>query len=221
MRRTQRDMTATTKHCLQRACLYLVLPLSLMAAEHPDLSGHWQLNHEQSDDAQQKMQEAFGSGGRGGNRAEESGRRHRRDGQGGGMGGGQGGGLGRMMQAAETLQIQQKDPEVLLTLEQRTLTLYTDGRSEEQDGRRGGSVKTTSHWDDSQLMVEREMGRGMKVTTTYALSATGSQLFVTTRIETPRSSKPAVIRHVYDATNEPAAAPAKATPAAAPRSILV
>jgi hypothetical protein len=65
------------------------------------------------------------------------------------------------------------------------------------------------------------MGRGMKVITTYALSPAGSQLFVTTRIETPRSSDPVVIRHVYDATNEPAAAPAKAKPAAAPRSILV
>jgi hypothetical protein len=61
----------------------------------------------------------------------------------------------------------------------------------------------------------------MKVTTTYALSAAGSQLFVTTRIETPRSSGPVVIRHVYDATSEPAAAPAKAKPAVASRSIRV
>jgi hypothetical protein len=126
-----------------------------------------------------------------------------------------------MMQAAETLQIQQTGPEVLLTMEQRTLTLYTDGRTQQQEGRRGGSVKTTSRWDNSQLVVEREMGRGMKVTTMYALSAAGSQLFVTTRIETPRSSEPVVIRHVYDATSEPAAAPAKAASAAAPRSIQV
>ena len=213
MRKTQRNMTATTRRCLQRACLYLVLPFSLIAAEHPDLSGRWKLNHEQSDDAQQKMQEAFGSAGRGDNRAEEPARRRRR--------GGQGGGMGRMMEAAETLQIQQKDPEVLLKMEQRTLTLFTDGRTQEQDGPRGGSVKTTSRWDNSQLVVEREMGRGMKVTTTYALSAAGSQLFVTTRIETPRSSEPVVIRHVYDATNEPASAPAKSKPAAASRSILV
>jgi hypothetical protein len=202
---------------LQQACLYLVLPFSLMAADQPDLSGRWNLNHEQSDDAQQKMQEAFGSGARGSNRAEEPGRQRRR----GGQNGSQGGGMGRMMQAAETLQIQQKDPEVLLKMEQRTLTLFTDGRTQEQDGPRGGSVKTTSHWDNSQLVVEREMGRGMKVTTTYALSAAGSQLFVTTRIETPRSSDPVVIRHVYDATNEPAAAPAKSKPAIAPRSIQV
>jgi hypothetical protein len=217
MRKTQRNVTATTRRCLQRACLYLVLPFSLIAAEHPDLSGRWKLNHEQSDDAQQKMQEAFGSGARGSSRAEEPARRRRR----GGQGGGQGGGMGRMMEAAETLQIQQKDPEVLLKMEQRTLTLFTDGRTQEQDGPRGGSVKTTSHWDNSQLVVEREMGRGMKVTTTYALSAAGSQLFVTTRIETPRSREPVVIRHVYDATSEPAANPAKSKPAAAPGSIQV
>ena len=215
MGKTQRNMTATTRRCLQRACLYLVLPFSLMAAEQPDLSGRWKLNHEQSDDAQQKMQEAFGGGARGSNRADVPGRQRRR----GGQEAGQGGGLGRMMEAAETLQIQQKDPEILLKMEQRALTLFTDGRTQEQDGPRGGSVKTTSRWDSNQLVVEREMGRGVKVTTTYSLSAAGSQLFVTTRIETPRSSEPVLIRHVYDATSEPVAAPAEAAPAASPRSI--
>ena len=58
-----------------------------------------------------------------------------------------------------------------------------------------------TQWRGDQLLAVTKDDRGRKTTRTYERSDDGQQLYVTTRIESPRFSQPVVFRFVYDPTN--------------------
>ena len=175
-----------------------------------NLSGTWKLNKDLSDDPQQKMKDARSESGGGGGR---SGGHH---GGGGGGGGGRGwggrsGGSGSgsgdegsrpaedMTTALQHLKIDHQDP--ALTIEDgigRQHHLFTDGRKVEEERSYGGTTEIHTVWKDGHVVVTTQSEKGPKITETYAVAADGSQLTVTSKIET-RHGGSVEIRRVYDA----------------------
>jgi hypothetical protein len=145
----------------------------------PNLGGTWKLNKDQSDNPQEKIQEAGGFGGRGG-----------------GMGRGRrGGGNGGMMSGLSQLKIEQSGSSIKIA--------NADGREIAQypsSGSSSGSSGATpaAEWHGAQLVSTTEGRRGGSVTRTFELSPDGKQLYVTTKIENPRLQQPVSIRFVYD-----------------------
>jgi len=170
-------------HTKLRIAWLAAVPLLLLALDHPDFTGKWKLNAARSDDAQAKMQEATGGQGR----------------PAGGPGQANAARRGRMMRAAESMEISQDGNTLKIRYAGgRTVTLTADGSAQEQETRRG-TMTTTTSWEGNKLVSVRDMGR-MKITTSYVLSADGKQLIVTRRFESKRFSKPVEIRSVYDKT---------------------
>jgi hypothetical protein len=168
------------------------------AAAQANFAGTWKQNKDQSDDPRQKMQEAMGnsgeSGGGGGN--------------GNGMrrgGGGQGRGQGGMMNEFSQLTIVQTGSNVKITgATGRVLAQSADGSqasSQPSSGAGGENATAASavQWQDNQLVVVTPGMRGGKTTRTYAFSADGKQLYVTTKMESERFKTPVTYRFVYDA----------------------
>lgn len=197
------------------------------AAAQPDLSGKWQLNRAQSDDPRQKMREAAGRGGGFGGRGKSrAGGFPGRGNSGGDFPGGPASGPGggefpggpprsdgdeggrgarsspRGMEAAAALEIVQGGGE--LTVKEgadgedaSARTFYTDGRKSEQETPRG-RAEVKAKWKGAKLVVEIKPERGGKLTETYELAPSGSQLYVTTKVEDERMPQSVTIRRVYD-----------------------
>ncbi len=143
----------------------------------PNLAGTWKLNQDQSDNPQQKMQEAGGSGGQGGG----MGRRR---------GGGNGGG---MMRGLSQLTIEQSGSSIKITnAEGREIAQHSSSTSSQDSA-------PAAEWQSGQLVATMEGRRGGSTTRTFALSPDGKQLYVTTKIDNPRLQQPVSIRFVYDA----------------------
>lgn len=182
-------------------------PLIIQARKNPNFSGKWQLNHQQSDNPDEKLREAMGRRGAGLS--------------GGGRGGFPGGGNAsrfpgaggqpsskerqQRMQAAEIVEITHIGPE--LTINEtgsseiiRTRTLYTDGRSFQQNFAHDHG-ESKAKWMDKKLVIEFKLERGGKTSETYELSEDARQLYVTRRIENPPFSGAISIRRVYDRMN--------------------
>lgn len=202
------------------------LPPSAHAAAKPNLTGSWRLNHDKSDDARQKLEEARASSTE--QRGEEGGHGGWGDHRGGGGwsetypgGGGPGGGgtwggrrrggeqsgeagsQQRPMQdvfaAPETLVISYIEPELSLTEDSgRVETFYTDGRKVKEEEPWGGTATVKAQWKDQQVVVERDMNRGRKLLETFALAPDGKELYVTLRVENPHFNEPVTIRRVYE-----------------------
>jgi hypothetical protein len=182
------------------------------AAALPNLSGSWKLNAAQSDDPQKMRDEAASSGapsdsgddaappssgsGGGGHRGGRGwGGRHR-----GGRGDGSGG--PSWLEGRESLVIRHADPELDITdAAGHKRTIYTDGRKAEEEHSYGGTTKVVAEWKDGHIEVTSQSEKGLKVVQTYAMSADGSRLTVTTKIEGRRSM---TLRSVYDAVKAPA-----------------
>jgi hypothetical protein len=186
--------------------------------------GEWQLNRDDSDDPQKKMQEARSDRGNGG----YGGGGPRVGFPGGGIGGG---GLGgrRMGQQGESDEERQKMQELVnpgnkLTIaeatknveidvlddQQRKLALFTDGRKiqKSKESKDTNNQEIAAHWDGKQLATDEKSPRGNKMSRTYELSYDGTQLYETLHMTTGRSNTPLLIRYVYDAYGPPSSAPA-------------
>jgi len=186
------------------AATLLSLPHAGLASGRGDLSGTWKLDRERSDDPAQKLREGGGpsrrgSGGGGGSR----GRR------GGGSFGGhhgrptdEGGENGRAdfsedPRAFDLLSIVHHDPALKITDGLgREHVLYTDGRKIEEE-RSAGTMKIRAKWKDGRVVVATTPEHGAKITETYAVTADGSSLTVTTRVE--GGGRELEFRRVYDA----------------------
>ncbi|HUE44388.1 MAG TPA: hypothetical protein VMP12_12510 [Candidatus Sulfotelmatobacter sp.] len=181
--------------------------------------GEWQLNRDDSDDPQKKMQEARSDRGNGG----YGGSGPRVGFPGGGIGGG---GLGghRNGQQGESDEERQKMQELVnpgnkLTIaeatknveidvlddQQRKLALFTDGRKI-QKSKDANNQEIAAHWDGKQLATDEKSPRGNKMSRTYELSYDGTQLYETLHMTTGRSNTPLLIRYVYDAYGPPPSA---------------
>jgi hypothetical protein len=190
------------------------------------MAGFWKLNSDDSDDPQQKLEEArqtrAGSGGGPGSGPGSGGGGPVGIGfppfPGGGPNGPNGpyGGGGRgMSDGGETTEemreiirpdysqtIELKDTEVDSTDEhENKQVFYTDGRKIQKS--KDDSLKQVSaHWNGSQLVTDERGPRGRKMSRTLELSSDGKQLYETWHIENGKSGSVIVIRYVYDAANE-------------------
>ncbi|HEY1435624.1 MAG TPA: hypothetical protein VGG65_09630 [Thermoanaerobaculia bacterium] len=210
-------MRTTTARSVRAVLLALRMSLAgaaaLQAVNLPDLSGTWQLNKDASDDAAKVMKDARAAGGGGGGGGGGMGGGHH--GHGGGGGGGRGAGRGQDDSASQnagdwfaalnTLQIKHKEPELSITdASGRVRVVYTDGRKTEEERSHGGTTAVTGSWKDGHVEIVSKPETGAKITEDFIITADGSQLTVTTKMEGGRG--PAVTIHrVYDAVKSPVA----------------
>ncbi|HTZ99986.1 MAG TPA: hypothetical protein VMB02_06625 [Candidatus Aquilonibacter sp.] len=185
---------------------------------HPSLAGNWTLNKDQSDDPREKMRAAMGGGssdpsgggGRGGM------------GGGGGFGGGRRGGgqggqgrRGDMNADFSQLVIEQTATSAKVTGSSgRVLAVYPGAASsqargsvnaqssgaDDSAGAEDRNEPASAQWQGNQLVAATQARRS-SITRTYELSPDGSQLYVTTKFESPRLQQPITFRFVYDAAN--------------------
>ncbi|HEX9304171.1 MAG TPA: hypothetical protein VGA31_06945 [Thermoanaerobaculia bacterium] len=172
------------------AATLLSFPQTGLAVGPGDLSGTWKLDRDRSDDPAEKLREGGGSSRRGSGGG--GGFRGRRGG--GGFGGHHGrstdegeqnGGTDFLQdsRAFDLLSIVHRDPELRITDGLgREHVLYTDGRRVDEE-RSSGTTKIRAKWKDGRVVVATTPEHGAKITETYAGTADGSSLTVTTRVE--------------------------------------
>lgn len=201
--------------------LLALTPAHGRAAErpHPDFTGRWQLNAEESEDARAKLAEARGRAGRpggGGADGPGGGGMGPSGGGMGGPGGGSRGGGGRgggrrpgdsgpaggsamraLIDAPAMLTITGTDAEMTLDGgDGELLRIHVDGRSYE---RQGGELKTRAEWKDEALVVVTTPKQGdARVTTTYVLRAAKRKLEIVSKLSGSRMGDVS-IKRVYDA----------------------
>jgi hypothetical protein len=187
--------------------------------------GSWKFNRDESDDPRDKMQQARGSGGGGGN--SRMGVGFPGGGIGGPYGGRRGGGQGEsdsdrekmaeLMSASRVLTLAeaQKDAEVdVFDDQQRKRALFTDGRKL-QKSKDDNNQEIAAHWDGKRLVTDEKNPRGGKMSRSYELSYDGTQMYETLHMTEGRNGSTVVIRYVYDQGTDGVIAPA-ATSAPAP-----
>lgn len=167
-------------------------------AAKPSLAGTWTLNEKESDDPRAKMREAMNAnGGQADSGAANPGRMGGRRGRGPGAGG------GGMMRQFSQLTITQTDKGVNVNGATGALIATTEPQSNDQAAQDngGGMMRmppAEAKWQGNQLVATRDMFGGT-ITRTFELSPDGKQLYMTTRMENERFSKPVTYRLVYDA----------------------
>jgi hypothetical protein len=182
------------------------------------LAGMWKLNRGESDDPDQKLEQAS-SGGRGGwGQGPTGGGGWGGWGGGGGWcgaGSGRGGGWNRPggrsspeegavdMSDFSQLTIEQSDSSAKVTgATGRILAVYSSDNGNDKDAAKkskdGPYVPPVAKRQGDGLVTTVNGPRGTKTTRVYELSSDGRQLYVTTRLENPRWNQPVNIRFVYD-----------------------
>ena len=213
--------------------------LALRALDMPNLSGTWQLDRDASDDPKKVMEEARaaapGGGGSGGGGGHGGGHGHGGGGGSGGMGGmgssggsggrhGSGSGSGNepgapgpdpeMLAALETLTISHAEPKLTITdASGHERVVFTDGRPIEEERSHGGKIKVEAQWKDGHIEIVSKPETGAKVTESLSITADGSHLTVTTKLEGGRAGT-IRIRRIYDAVKPPTTPAATEKPAA-------
>ena len=174
------------------------------------LAGTWKLNRGESDDPRQKLEQASSGGGGGW----------------GGWGGWGGPGMGRRGGSNQTgrampegsavdmsdfsqLTIEQSDSNAKVTgASGRVLAQYSsdtantssdkNDKAAAKKSKDSSNAPAAAHWEGDRLVTTVDGPRGVRNTRTYELSSDGRQLYVTTRLESPRFNQPVSIRFVYD-----------------------
>lgn len=116
-------------------------------------------------------------------------------------GGGGRGGQGGMMEEFNQLTIVQSASAVKISgASGRVLAQSpapSDDKSKSSSSSDGSNYIPTGEWQGSQYVVTTQNDRG-KTTRTFAVTQDGSQLTMTTRIDSPRFDQPVTFRCVYD-----------------------
>ncbi len=190
---------------------------SITVAQTDAINGAWQLNHEQSDDFQQKLQEAReargeiqSTGGAGGSAGG--------GGRGGGGRRGGGGGAGGDFSDAQRAEAQEFRQMAAAAIEQfefgaaqgMVVFRYPDGHSlllkdgettKRRIGEDGGvELDIKAEWDKEKLEVKREIRSSGRIKEVYWLNDAG-QLIVDTEVEMGRGGMRVKFRRVYDRVN--------------------
>jgi hypothetical protein len=199
--------------CLAISGLTLTLPgpaaAGPQAKETPKLGGVWKLNSQLSDPPRVPGQggddgqnPVAGGGHRGGGMVPGGGVGGLGRGGGGGgvpMGGQRGEGPGRgidpeKLKAARAVIEELMTPSAMLTINDadgavtfteadgRTRTYKTDNHKEKHQVT-NGTVETRTRWEEGSLVIETELGEGLKLTQTYSAGAEPRQLTVLTKLE--------------------------------------
>ena len=153
-----------------------------------ELSGTWILNKEESDDPREMMQGRRGGGG----------------GRMGGMAGRRGGRQGEegtretmesAIQASTQLRLTVQDAQVTIQpLEGEPLVVPTTGEAIERTVN-DRTIEIAGGWEDGNLVVERRIEGGFRVTQTFSRDPGTSQMLVTVHFEGPRT---VTFKRVYD-----------------------
>jgi hypothetical protein len=185
--------------------LSLSVAATVAAQETPKIGGVWKLNAQLSDPPRTP-----GQGDSGPNPVADGGRRGGGMVPGGGVGGlGRGGGVavggqrgegpGRgidpeKLKAARALIEEMMTPPAMLTIgdadgtvtftegDGRTRSYKTDNRKEKHQAA-NGTVETRTRWEEGSLVIETDIGEGLKATQTYSVGADPRQLTVLTKLE--------------------------------------
>lgn len=167
--------------------------------------GAWILNREDSDAPRDREEQSRGGGG---------GRPGGGYPGGGYPGGGRRGGYGgrgeseedrarmrELLTPAKEIRLAATGAEVDLTDNlDRKRAFMTDGRKL-QKPKDSTYAEIAAHWEGSRLVTDEKDARGNKMSRTFELSADGLQLYETLHMVRGRSNTPAVMRFVYDATD--------------------
>jgi len=170
-----------------------------------NLAGTWKLNTDDSDDPQKKLQQARGGRGQGGGRPRVGIGGGGWPG-GGGYGGRRGGGesdeerqkMHLFVQAAQTLTIAQKDPEIDIRDDSdRKFAAFTDGRKVEKS-KDASNQQFDAKWDEYRLVMEGKDPRGSKYERSYEVLEGNQQLRETLFLKVGRNNTEVSIRYIYD-----------------------
>jgi hypothetical protein len=200
------------------------------AQDKAQLTGHWNFNKDQSDDAEQKMHDAQANSRRSGGYPGSGGGY---PGGGGGMGRGGMGGMGgmggiggmgrgrrgmgnpgsgvssqewsRLAENPKFLRIDQRsDQFVVIDDSDRAQTFYPDGKKHNDKDADGNKISTKASWEGGAFIAETKLPHSEKLTQTFRMSEDGKQLHVITRYEASSLNGSVSIRRVYDMGKAPA-----------------
>ncbi len=215
----------TAKAAIPIAACFLAAILAGVARagdKQAQLTGRWEFNPDQSDDAQQKISDAQqNSKDRGNKGGGYPGTGSPRMGLGWPMGGigwpvggggtGRRGGTGnhggsvssedwdRLAETPKSLHIDQRsDQVVVIDDSDRAQTFYPDGKKREDQDASGKKVSTKSEWQGDVLVAETDLSHSTKLTQTFRVSEDGKQLYVVSRLQAPSLQGPVSIRRVFD-----------------------
>ena len=209
------------------ACfLASLLVVVARAQDKVQLTGHWNFNQDQSDDAEQKVHDAQANSQRsatyGGGGGYPGGGGMGRGGMGGmgGMGGGMGrgrGGMGnpssgvssqewdRLAENPKFLRIDQRsDQFVVIDDSDRAQTFYPDGKKHNDKDADGNKISTKASWEGGAFIAETKLPHSEKLTQTFRMSEDGKQLHVITLFEASSGNASVRILRVYDPGKAPA-----------------
>ena len=105
--------------------------------------------------------------------------------------------LKEVLEAPTRFQITLEDPLVIFTYPDCRVVRYKTDWKEERHQFTSGTVKTKTKWEAGRLVIETDLGDGMKITRDYKVSGDPRQLVVS--VQTPGQSRDLPpITHVYD-----------------------
>jgi hypothetical protein len=100
--------------------------------------------------------------------------------------------------AIEAFQISFTDTTVVLAYPDRELELTTDGREQEVRLDDERTAEYRARWDDTALLVERNLDGGIRLTERYSVHEGTGRLHVLTRLEGDRLPRTIAFMRVYD-----------------------
>lgn len=163
-----------------------------IAPEHPDITGTWVINLEQSDRPGDQMERRRPPGAPGQRPpGEPGGERRERFQQ----------GFALILQNSVAFKISESDSTLTLVgAEGIERVLTPDGQDRVRRIEGLGNVTVKARWKGDKLVVERTLETGAKITETFELAAEGRQLHIELKISGgPRTIE---FRRVYDARAE-------------------
>jgi hypothetical protein len=163
-----------------------------IAPDHPDITGTWVINLEQSDRPGDQMERERPRGAPGQRPpGEPGGERRERFQQ----------GFALMLQNSVAFKISESDSTLTLVgAEGIERVLVPDGQERVRRIEGLGNVTVKTRWKSDKLVIERTLETGVKITETFELAAEGRQLHLELKISGgPRTIE---FRRVYDARTE-------------------
>jgi hypothetical protein len=217
------SFTAKAAAPLAACFLASMLVVVARAQDKVQLTGHWNFNQDQSDDAEQKVHDAqansrrsANNGGGGGYPGGGGMGRGGMGGMGGGMGRGRGGmanpssGVSRqewdrLAENPKFLRIDQRsDQFVVIDDSDHAQTFYPDGKKHNDKDADGNKISTKASWESGAFTAETKLPHSEKLTQTFRMSEDGKQLHVITLFEASSGNTSVRIRRVYDPGKAPA-----------------
>ena len=111
--------------------------------------------------------------------------------------------VAELLQASELLEILPYGKEITMNAVGSpdvifTRTVYTNGRSSEQNFGSGNLVMSHARWDDDKLIIETETTGNLHVAEIYELNANASLLTISVRIENLLWDQSLLLQRVYN-----------------------